>query len=83
MSKVQQMISQDERTAGDIQELWLAEVCKTFAQPERLPAEVTTDQTERDTHLTTVWSKGRVVALAIRQRDMANYTVLTLVEIEK
>ncbi len=81
MPKVQQLITQDESTAGGIEQLWLEAVCKDFGKPECLPAEVTQDCTEHDTNVTTVWSKNRVVALAIRQRDQANYTVLTLVQI--
>jgi hypothetical protein len=84
MSKVQQLITQDEITAGGIEQGWLDAICKKIV-PEQLPAEITSERMERDgdTHVTTIWSKGRVVGLAIRQRDMANYTVLTLVEIEK
>ena len=83
MSKVQQIITQDEITAGGIEQNWLDVICKQIV-PEQLPAEITSERMERDgdTHVTTVWSKGHVVALAIRQRDQANYTVLTLVEID-
>ncbi len=81
MPRVQQLVTQDESTAGGVEQRWLQDICDDFGRPERLPAEITQDRTERDTNVTTVWSKGRVVALAVRQRDQANYTVLTLIQV--
>lgn len=82
MAKAQQLITQDEINAGGVEQLWLDGVCKTFGRPECLPAEVKVERTDRDTNITTVWSRGRAVAIAIRQRDEFNFTVLTLVEFD-
>jgi hypothetical protein len=82
MPEVSQAVTRDEIQASRLEQLWLDAICKRFGQPDCLPAEVTTDRSERDTNVTTVWSKGRVVAVAVRQRDVANYTVVTLVQIQ-
>jgi hypothetical protein len=82
MAKVQQLITLDELTAGNVEQGWLeAVVQERGIVPERLPAEITSERTaDGDTSVTTLWSQNRPIAIAIRQRDEMNYTVLTLVE---
>lgn len=76
------MITQDELTASNVEHGWI-ETLAAVIVPERLPSEVTAERTaDGETSITTVWSKQRPVAIAIRQRDEMNYTVLTLVEID-
>lgn len=84
ISKVQQLISMDEINAGEIEQLWLDAVIKSQGiVPERLPAEITSEKTSGENNVTTVWSQNRPVAIAVRQRDVFNYTVLTLIEIAR
>jgi hypothetical protein len=82
MSKAQQSITMDEVNAAEIEQLWVDSLVRE-TRPEQYPGEITSVRTDNDTNVTTIWLQGRPVAIAIRQRNAANYTVLTTVEIDR
>jgi hypothetical protein len=81
MSKAQQLLTMDEIDAGRIEQEWLQAVGRKYKNLGRPDCEVTQERM-RDTCVTTIWLKNQPVAVAVRQRNDWNYTVLTMTEIE-
>lgn len=79
MSKVQQLITMDEINAAEIEWLWIDSIVKEV-RPEQQPGEITSVQADNDTNVTTIWLQGHPAAIAIRQRNDMNFTVLTLID---
>lgn len=73
-------MSMDEIDCANAGQAWMEEVVTKLGLKGKPGSEITC-QTIGDTNVTTLWHKNQPVAIAIRQRNDWNWTVMTTVEI--
>lgn len=74
------MLSMDEIDAAKIGSLWIEAIVEKRGLKGKPGSEITC-QTIDDTNVTTLWHKNQPIAIAVRQRNDWNWTVLTTVEV--